>query len=144
MHFPLNRLAGGAAAFALCISSTMAGAATVTTPVQPINPIIALSILGTQASAQAVCSQAAAAAGAAGAAIAAQGQARCVLPATDVPPAVAEGAPPPVPLAPPPPPAANFGINWLLLALGSFALLAGLSTLFDDDDDEEPAPISPA
>jgi len=130
---PFIKLAGAAAAFALCVSPTMAAAATAA-PAQPISPLIAVSLLGTQASAQQVCASAATAAAAAGAAAVAQGQANCVLPATDAPPQALESQPPP------PAPAGNYGINWLLLGLGMAALLGGLSTLFDDDDDA----ISPA
>ena len=34
----------------------------------------------------------------------------------------------------------NYGINWLLAALGAAVFLGGLSTLFDNDDVE----VSPA
>lgn len=128
----LKTLAGAAAAFALCVSPTMAAAAP--TSYQPISPLVAVSVFGTQASAQAVCSQSASAAAAAGAAVAAQGQPSCVLPVTDAPLPVGE-APVPTPL-----PGTNFGVNWLLLGLGTIALLAGISTLFDDDDNVEISP----
>jgi hypothetical protein len=108
----------------------MASAATAA-PVQPISPLIAVSLLGTPASAQEACGTAATAVAAAGAA-AVQGQAGCVLPATD--------ELPPVVQPPPPPPSGNYGINWLLLGLGLAALIGGISTLFDDDD----LPESPA
>ena len=136
MPSPLNQFAAATAAFALCISPTMATAAT--TAHQPVSPLVAVSIFGTQASAQAVCSQAASAAAAAGTAAAAQEQTGCVLPATDVPPPVGE-APVPPPLLP----GTNFGVNWLLLGLGALAAIAGLSTLFDDDDDVDITPVSP-
>ena len=131
----LKTLAGAAAALALCISPTMAAAATIS--YQPISPLVVVSVFGTQASAQTVCSQAASAAAAAGAAAAAQGQAGCVLPVTDLPPPVGQA-----PAAAPP--TGNFGVNWLLLGLGTIALLAGISTLFDDDDDVDITPISPS
>ena len=128
MQFSLRKLFGAAAAVAMCVSSTTAAAATM--PVQSVKPLVAISLLGTPASAQAVCSQGASSAvAAAGAAAAAQAQPGCVLPATDVPPPLVNGAPPPPPIG------GNFGINWLLLALGVAALLGGISTLFDDDDD---------
>lgn len=136
MPSPLKQFAAAAAAFALCITPTMATAAT--TAHQQVSPLVAVSIFGTQASAQAVCSQAAPAA-AAGAAAAAQGQTGCVLPATDVPAPVVEA-----PVPPPPLPGTNFGVNWLLLGLGALALIAGISTLFDDDDEVDITPISPA
>ena len=133
MQSSMRMLAGAVAAFSLCASPSLAA----TTAVQPINPLVAVSVFGTQASVQAVCSQGASAATAAGAAVTTQGQAGCVLPATDVPPPVGE-SPTPAPLAA----TGNFGINWLLLGLSSLALLAGIATLFHDDDDDG-APISP-
>jgi hypothetical protein len=133
MHSHLKTLAGAVAALALCASPTMAAAAT-SAPVQSVSPLIAVSVFGTQASAQTVCAEGASAAATAGAAAAAQGQAGCVLPAT-------EAAPPPAAAqyVPPPPSGGNFGINWLLAGLGALALIAGLSTLFDDDDDDNVA-----
>lgn len=128
MQSPLKQFVAAATAFALGVSPTMASAATSAS--QPISPLIAVSLFGTQASVQAVCSQAASA-------VAAQGAAGCVLPATDAPPPIAQ-APVSQPLA-----GANFGVNWLLLGLGSIALLAGISTLFNDDDDGDDRPISP-
>jgi hypothetical protein len=137
MRFSLNRLAGAAAALALCASPTMAAAATTTT-MQSVSPLAAVSLYGSQASAQTICAQGASAATAAGAA-AAQGQTGCVLPATDGPPPVVQG-----PGYAPPPPTGNFGINWILAGLGALALIGGLSTLFDDDDDDDFEVISPA
>ena len=137
MRFSLNRLAGAATALALCASPTMAAAATSST-IRPVSPLAAVSLYGSRASAQTICSQGASAATAAGAA-AVQGQAGCVLPATDGPPPVVQG-----PAYAPPPPATNFGIDWFLLALGAFAVIAGVSTLFDDDDDDDFEVISPA
>jgi len=135
VHSPLKKLGCVAASFALCVSPTMAAAAT--TGAQPISPLSAVSVFGTQASAQAVCTPAVAAAGAA---VAAQGQPGCVLPATDAAPPVGQAAPPP-----PLPPSGDFGINWLLAGLGALALIAGVATLFiDDDDDGVNVPISPA
>jgi hypothetical protein len=124
MRSAVRLLAATTAAFALCATPAMAA----TSSIQPISPLIAVSVYGTQASAQTICAQGAAAAAAAAAA--AQGQSGCVLPATDVPPPVASGP------VPPPLPTGNFGINWLLAGLGALALIGGLSTLFDDDDDE--------
>ncbi len=129
-----KQLAAAFAAFALCASPTMAAA---TGPGQSLRPLAAVGLFGTPASAQAVCAQAASATAAAGAAVAAQGQAGCVLPATDAPPPVAEG-PAPLQLG-----TTNFGVDWLLLGLGMLALVAGISTLFDDDD-LDIAPISPS
>jgi hypothetical protein len=121
MRSAVRLLAATTAAFALCATPAMAA----TSSIQPISPLIAVSVYGTQASAQTICAQ-----GAAAAAAAAQGQSGCILPATDVPPPVASGP------VPPPLPTLNFGINWLLAGLGALALIGGLSTLFDDDDDE--------
>ena len=135
MHSPLKKLGCAAAAFALSVSPTMAAAAA--TGTRSIDPLIAVSVFGTQASAQTVCTPAIAAAGSA---IAAQGQPGCVLPATDAAPPVGQGAPPPQL-----PPSGDFGINWLLAGLGALALIAGIATLFDDDDaDDVSVPISPA
>lgn len=126
MHSRLKTLTGAAAALALGSSPIVASAATIASN-QTVNPLVAVSMLGTQASAQAVC------AGDAGATAAAAAQAppNCVLPAADAPPPppVSEGVPPP------PPPAGNFGFNPILHGLAVLALLAGLSTLLDDDDD---------
>ena len=133
MQSSLHKLAGAAVAFTLCISPTMAAAATTAT--RPINPLTAVSLFGTQASAQSVCTQSTSAAAAAGAAVMAQSQAGCVLPAIDSPPPIGEAVAPA-------PPTGNFGINWLLLGLGSIALLAGVMTLFDDDDDGFAVPVS--
>lgn len=132
MHARLKTLAAALAAISLCATPTMAVAAP--TPIQPVSPLIAVSLYGTQGSAQAVCAQGASAASAAGAAAATQGAPGCVLPATDVPPPMSTGMAPP-------PPTGNFGINWLLLGLGTLALLGGVATLFIDDDDEG-SPVS--
>ena len=127
MQSPTKKLAGAVAAFALCVSPTIATAAT-TPAAQPVSPLVAVSVFGTQASAQIICSQ-----GAAGAAAAAQGQAGCVLPAIDVPPPVIQGAAPP-----PPPPVGGIGtIGWLLAGLDALLVIAAISTLLDDDDDDD-------
>ena len=42
------------------------------------------------------------------------------------------------------PPEGDFGINWILLGLGTFFLLAGIYTLFQGDDGGGNAPSSPA
>lgn len=132
MQSHTKMLAGAAATFALCVSPTIATAAT-TPAVQPVSPLVAVSVFGTQTSAQIVCSQ-----GAAGAAAAAQGQAGCVLPAIDVPPPVSQGVSPP-----PPPPGGGFNVGWLIAGLDAILVIAGLSTLLDDDDDDDDE-ISPS
>jgi hypothetical protein len=128
MRSTVRQLAAALAAFALCASPAMAGAAT-PNKIQPVSPLIAVSVYGTQASVQTVCAQ-----GSAAAVAAAQGQPGCILPATDGPPPIVEG------LAPPPL-TGNFGVNWLLAGLGALFLIGGLSTLFNDDDDDG-APVS--
>ena len=133
----IRRPLAGAAIIVLLANSAMAAAAT--TVSQPINPLTAVSVYGTQASAQAVCTQAASSAAAAGAAVAAQGQGNCVLPATDAPPLIGQSAAPPPPL-----PGPGFGAHWLLMGLAAIVLVAGISTLFGDDDDGAPTPISPS
>jgi hypothetical protein len=100
----------------------------------PINPLVAVSIFGTQASAQQVCANPATAAAAAGAAAAAQGQAGCVLPATDAPP-------PLPPEAAPPPRISGFGISPIILGLLGIAALAALIASGNDDSD---SPVSPS
>ena len=126
--------AGSAAALALCMSSTMASAAPLT-GIQPISPLVAVSVFGTQASAQEVCNSATAAA-AAGAAAVAQGQAGCVLPATDpaAPPVVSEPGPPP------PPASGGWGITPILLGLAGIAALALLIASSNDDSDSPASP----
>lgn len=134
MHSRLKSFAGAAAAFALCVSPTMAAAAT-STAIQPINPLIAVSIYGTQASAQTVCTNATSAAAAAGAAAAAQAQPGCVLPAVDVPPP---------PQAAPPPQVSGLGFSPVLLGLLGIAALAALiASGNDNDDDDGVVPVSP-
>lgn len=129
--FRMKTFAGAAAALALCASPTMAAAATAA-PVQSMNPLVAVSVFGTQASAQTVCNPATAAA-AAGAAVAAQGQAGCVLPATD--------APPPPQAAPPPPvQTSGFGISPIILGLLGIAALAALIASSNDDSDSPSSP----
>lgn len=133
---PFRNFAGAAAALALCFSPTMATAAT-STPAQTVSPLIAVSVFGTQASAQAACGSATAAA-AAGAAAVAQGQAGCVLPATDAPP-----PPPPQEALPPPPPprTGGLGISPIILGLLGIAALAALIASSNDDSD---SPVSPS
>lgn len=131
MRSTVRQLAAAIAAFTLCVSPAMAAAATPIN-IQPVSPLVAVSVYGTQASAQTICAQ-----GSAAAAAAAQGQPGCILPATDLPPPVVEGvAPPPL--------GGNFGVNWLLAGLGALFLLGGLSTLFNDDDDDDEVPVSAA
>ena len=134
MH-TLKKIAGGFAALALCVNATMAAAAA-PTQVQTISPLIAVSAFGTQASAQAVCG--AVVSGAASAA--AQGQSGCVLPAGEpVPPPPAGAA-----AVPPPGPGWDTG-TFILLGLGGLFLVAGIISLFNDDDnDGGNVPISPA
>jgi hypothetical protein len=112
---PLKKLAGTAAALAICASPTFA--ATTPAAAQPVNPLIAVSVFGTPASAQAVSSQAASATATAGAAAAAQGQYEEDRGITT------EG--------------------WVMIALDLIVAGWGISTLFDDDDDDDDA-ISPA
>jgi hypothetical protein len=130
----MKSLVGSAIAIALCVSPTMAAAAT-TAPTQSISPLIAVSVFGTQASAQTVCTQAASAAAAAGS-TAVQGQPGCVLPVNDVPPPAPQAGPPP------PPPVHGFGISPVILGLLGIAALAALIAL-GNDDDNGPAPVSP-
>ena len=132
----IKPFASAAVAFALCGSPTMAIAAT-SAPGQAISPLVAVSVFGTQASAQEVCNPATAAA-AAGAAAVAQGQAGCVLPATDVPPPVAQNVPPP------PPPAyvggGGIGIAPVILGLLGIAALAALIASGNSDSDSPSSP----
>jgi hypothetical protein len=127
MTVQFKSFTAAAAAVALCVSPTMASAAT-STSIQPVSPLVAISVFGTQASAQAVCTGAAGAATAAGAA-AAQAQPNCVLPATDA------AAPPPVSEVAPLPPPADFGIPPILLALAGLALAGGIIAALSDSDD---------
>ena len=116
MRSPLRTLAGTAVGLALLTSPTMAAAAA-QSPIQPISPLVAVSAFGTQASIQAVSAQTTSATAAATAALAAQDD-----------PAKQE----------------DFGINWILAGLGAFFFLAGIYTLFaNDDDDHEFVPVSP-
>ena len=136
MQSPM-KLTGAAAVLALCASPATVAAAT-TTAIQPVRPLVVVSVFGTQASAQIVCSQGVSGATAVGAAAAAQGQAGCVLPATDVPPRVSE-----VPASPPPPSGGGLGVGWILAGLDALLVVAGISTLFDDDDDDDDDGASP-
>jgi hypothetical protein len=124
--------AGSAAALAMCLSPTMAAAATAA-PAQSISPLVAVSIFGTQASAQEVCNPATATA-AAGAAAAAQGQAGCVLPAVDTPAPVEVSEVPPVPRG------GGIGITPILLGLLGIAALAALIASGNDDSDSPASP----
>jgi hypothetical protein len=123
--------AGAVAALALCMSPTMAAAATAA-PVQSVTPLVAVSLFGTQASAQQVCNPSVAAA-AAGAAVAAQGQPGCVLPATDIPP-------PPPQVGAPPVRTSGFGISPIILGLLGIAALAALIASSNDDSDSPASP----
>jgi hypothetical protein len=132
-HSRTKPFAGAAVALALCFSPTVATAAT-STPIQSISPLVAVSVFGTQASAEAVCNPATAAA-AAGAAAVAQGQAGCVLPATDLPPPVAQNAPPPVAQG-----IGGFGIAPVILGLLGIAALAALIASGNNDSDSPSSP----
>jgi hypothetical protein len=132
-HSRTKPFAGAAVALALCFSPTVATAAT-STPIQSISPLVAVSVFGTQASAEAVCNPATAAA-AAGAAAVAQGQAGCVLPATDLPPPVAQNAPPPVAQG-----ISGFGIAPVILGLLGIAALAALIASGNNDSDSPSSP----
>jgi hypothetical protein len=133
MQLRMKTFAGASVALALCLSPTMAAAAT-SAPVQSISPLIAVSVFGTQASAQEVCNPATAAA-AAGAAAVAQGQAGCVLPAVDVAP-----PPPVVQNVPPPPARGGFGIAPIILGLLGLAALAALIASGNNDNDSPSSP----
>ena len=132
-RYRMKTFAASAAAFALCMSPTVAAAAT-TAPIQSVNPLVAVSLFGTQASAQEVCSPAVAAA-AAGAAAAAQAQPGCVLPAVDAP------LPPPQAAPPPPVRTGGFGISPIILGLLGIAALAALIAGSNNDSD---SPVSPS
>ena len=128
-----RKLAGMAAAIALCATPTIAHASTAASA-QSISPLVALSVFGTQASAQAVCGTASTAAAGTAAATAAQTPPGCVLPAVDAPP-------PPVGETPPISPAASprgFGISPILLGLIGIAALAALIAAGNDGGDNEP------
>ena len=110
----LNKLAGTAAALALCASPALAK----TTPVaaQPVNPLVAVSVFWTQASAQAVSSQAGSAAATAGAAVAAQSEFDDDRGITTA--------------------------GWVMIALDLLIAGWGISTLFDDDADDHGEAVS--
>jgi len=122
MHRRVIKAACAAAIAGLILTPTMA-TASAPAPLQPVNQLVAVSAFGSQASAQVVDSQALPAASAAQIAVMAQGASFDTERRS----------------------ATNYGINWPLLALGTFFLLAGLYTLFvnDDDDDGAQVPISP-
>ncbi len=132
-----KKFVGTAAAILLCLSPTMARAATATPAPPQINPLVALSALGSPASATALCGASTTAA--AGAAAVSQAQPGCVLPLVD------QAPPPPMPQAVPPPPpvGGGFGISPIILGLLGIAALAALLLLSDDDDDDDDEPISP-
>jgi hypothetical protein len=132
-----KKFIGTAAAVMLCLSPTMARAATATPALPQVNPLVALSALGSPASATAVCG--ASTTVAAGAAVASQAQPGCVLPLVDQapPPPVTQALPPP-----PPPPGGGIGLTPILLGLLGIAGIAALLLLGDDDDDDD-EPLSP-
>ncbi|MCL6682672.1 hypothetical protein [Sphingomonas alba] len=113
-----------AASLSLLLTPTMAAASSPTaTPTQSINPLAVVSLFGSRASAAVTYPQVAPVASAAHLAVMAQASS-----ATDPD---ARHSP-------------DYGINWPLLALGTFFFLAGVYTLFADDDDDGPhVPISP-
>jgi hypothetical protein len=110
-----SRIVGVLVAGSLFVSSTGAVAASSAAPAPQINPWAALTAMTGGAPAAALC-------GAATVAAAEQAAGGCVLPAQDVPPPVAQTAPPqPIPV--PPVEAAGGGLAFdpLLLALGALA-----------------------
>ena len=117
MHSRVTKFACAAAALSLIVTPTMASAAT--KPVaEPMNALVVVSAFGNEASSQAV--QPAVTSATAAASMASMAQAGD------------------------PPPGAHYGINWILLGLGAFFFLAGIYTLFaDDDDDGRVLPVSP-
>jgi len=118
----LNRLVGVLIAGSMFVSSTGAVAATSTVP--QINPWAALTAMTGGAPAAALCGSAAVAA-----AVAAQAPSGCVFPAVDIPPPVAQTAPPP-PIPVPPVEAAGGGLEFDPLLLGLGALAAGALLYF--------------
>ena len=111
---------GLAIAGSMLFSSTVAVAEAAPPAMQP-DPWAVLSVMSGGASAAALCGMAAAAA-----VTAAQPAAGCVLPQIDVPPPVAQTAPPqPIPV-PPVEGAAGAGISPLLLGLLALAGAVGL------------------
>ena len=136
-------VSGTVLASALCLSSTVASAATtsVASPFAPmsISPFVALSAYGTVQSRNAVCATAVGSAGVA-AAVAGQAAPGCVLPVADpVAPAVVETAPPVVDAAPV---ASGFGLGIGALLAGLVAVV-GIAALLLTDDDDGVLPISP-
>jgi hypothetical protein len=112
-----SRLIGFVVAGSLLFSST-AAVASAPTP-QQISPWAALTALTGGAPAAALCGSATVAA--------AQPAAGCVLPATDVPAAAAQSAPPaPIPVPPVESAGPAFGVDPLLLALAAVAGGVGL------------------
>jgi len=97
------------------VSSTAVAAATTAAPVSQVNPWAALTVMSGGAPAVSMCGAAAA--------TAAQGATGCVLPATDVPPPVAQVEGPVVPMAAAP--VAGVGFSPLLIALAVLAAALG-------------------
>lgn len=109
-----SRVIGVLIAGSMLFSSTGAIAAAAPPMHQP-DPWAVLSVMSGGASAVAVC-------GAAAAVAAAQPAAGCVLPQVDVPPPVAQSAPPaPPPIPPVAPETAGLGVSPLLIALAAIA-----------------------
>lgn len=130
-----RKMVAGACAVLALFANTAASAAAVAPQVQTISPLIAVGAFGTQASAQAVCGAVVSGAAAA----AAQGQSGCVLPVNEPLPAPAVGAA----AVPPAAPHWDLGTS-ILLGLGGLFLVAGIVSLFNDDNNAENVPVSPA
>jgi hypothetical protein len=113
MMTSFKAITGVVVAGSMFVSSTAVSAATTAAPAAQVNPWAALTVMSGGAPAVSMCGAATAAA---------QGAAGCVLPATDVPPPVAqpEGAVVPMAAAP----VAGVGFSPLLIALA--VLAAGL------------------
>ena len=118
-----RKMMAGACAVLALFANTAASAAAVAPQVQTISPLIAVC--------GAVVSGAAAAA--------AQGQSGCVLPVNEPLPAPAVGAA----AVPPAAPHWDLGTS-ILLGLGGLFLVAGIVSLFNDDNNAENVPVSPA
>ena len=119
----------------LVMSSTAAVASTSSSFSAPqINPWAALAALSGGAPAVAMC-------GAAVAAAAAQPSAGCVLPQTDLPPPVAQSAPPqPIPVPPVEAAGGGLGVSPLIIALGVLAAGAGLYLALHKKKDNNNSP----
>ncbi|HVM22692.1 MAG TPA: hypothetical protein VM308_05250 [Sphingomicrobium sp.] len=127
----LKGFVGVFVAGSLMFSSTAATAAASRAPVPQYDPWAVLSVMSAGAPAATLCGAAAAAAAAA-----AQ-PANCVLPQLDLPPPVAQSAPPqPIPVPPIEAPGVGLGISPLVLGL--LALAAGIGLYFALRGNNEP------